>query len=232
MCTTFRCVDIIYKAIAVLCVGIIVLHGYFNHNAIFFTFTVNDLWIQCFFTSVEISNKFPDTTFIVEDFFFFLVCSGISQNDTQTFCQERHLTKTLFQNIVIINCFFKDFFIRQECYLCSCLFRITDTNLFQRIHSMSSFIALLIFLTFTADRNFQPFRQCIYNRGTYTVKSTRYLVSSTAKFTTRMKNGKYNFYCRYSCFVIDSYRNTSSVINYGNGIIRIDRYLDFSTKSC
>ena len=232
MCTTFRCIDIIYKAIAVFCIGIIVLHGYLNHDTIFFTFTVNDLWIQCFFTSVEISNKFPDTTFIVEDFFFFLVCSGISQNDTQTFCQERHLTKTLFQNIVIINSFFKDFFIRQECYLCSCLFRITDTNLFQRIHSMSSFITLLIFLTFTADRNFQPLRQCIYYRGTYTVKSTRYLVSSTAKFTTRMKNGKYNFYCRYSCFVIDSYRNTSSVINYGNGIIRIDRYLDFSTKSC
>ena len=136
MCTTFRCI-IIYKAIAVLCVGIIVLHGNLNHDTIFFTFTVNDLWIQCFFTSVEISNKFPDTTFIVEDFFFFLVCSGISQNDTQTFCQERHLTKTLFQNIVIINSFFKDFFIRQECYLCSCLFRITATNLFQRIHSMS-----------------------------------------------------------------------------------------------
>ena len=232
MCTTFRCIDIIYKAIAVLCVGIIVLHGNLNHDTIFFTFTVNDLWIQCFFTSVEISNKFPDTTFIVEDFFFFLVCSGISQNDTQTFCQERHLTKTLFQNIIIINCFFKDFFIRQECYLCSCLFRITDTNLFQRIHSMSSFITLLIFLTFTADRNFQPFRQCIYNRGTYTVKSTGYLVSSTAKFTTCMKDGKYNFYCRYSCFVIDSYRNTSSVINYCNGIIRIDSYLDFGTKSC
>ena len=74
MCTTFRCIDIIYKAIAVLCVGIIVLHGNLNHDTIFFTFTVNDLWIQCFFTSVEISNKFPDTTFIVEDFFFFLVC--------------------------------------------------------------------------------------------------------------------------------------------------------------
>ena len=232
MGTTFRCIDIIYKAIAVLCVGIIVLHGNLNHDTIFFTFTVNDLWIQCFFTSVEISNKFPDTTFIVEDFFFFLVCSGIFQNDTQTFCQERHLTKTLFQNIVIINSFFKDFLIRQERYLCSCLFRITDTNLFQRIHGMSSFITLLIFLTFTADRNFQPFRQCIYNRGTYTVKSTGYFVSSTAKFTTRMKNGKYNFYCRYSCFVIDSYRNTSSVINYGNGIIRIDSYLDFGTKSC
>ena len=232
MCTTFRCIDIIYKAIAVLCVGIIVLHGNLNHDTIFFTFTVNDLWIQCFFTSVEISNKFPDTTFIVEDFFFFLVCSGISQNDTQTFCQERHLTKTLFQNIVIINSFFEDFFIRQEGYFCSCLFRITDTNLFQRIHSMSSFITLLIFLSFTADRNLQPFRQCIYNRCTYTMKATGYFVPSAAKFTTRMKDGKYNFYCRYSCFMVNSYRNTSSVINYCNGIIRIDSYLDFGTKSC
>ena len=232
MCTTFRCIDIIYKAIAVLCVGIIVLHGNLNHDTIFFTFTVNDLWIQCFFTSVEISNKFPDTTFIMKGFFFFLIFSGVFQYNAKTFCQERHLTEALFQNIVIINCLFEDFFIRQEGYFCSCLFRITDTNLFQRIHGMSSFITLLVFLSFTADRNLQPLRQCIYNRCTYTMKSTGYFVSSTAKFTTRMKNGKYNFYCRYSCFVIDSYRNTSSVINYGNGIIRIDRYLDFSTKSC
>ena len=232
MCTTFRCVDIIYKAIAVFCIGIIVLHGYFNHNAIFFTFAVNNFRIQCFLASVQIGDKFPDTTFIMKGFFFFLVCSGISQNDTKTFCQESHLTEALFQNIVIINCLFEDFFIRQEGYFCSCLFRITDTNLFQRIHGMSSFITLLVFLSFTADRNLQPLRQCIYNRCTYTMKSTGYFVSSTAKFTTRMKNGKYNFYCRYSCFMVNSYRNTSSVINYCNGIIRIDSYLDFGTKSC
>ena len=37
---------------------------------------------------------------------------------------------------------------------------------------MSSFITLLVFLSFTADRNLQPLRQCIYNRCPNAMKSS------------------------------------------------------------
>ena len=232
MGTTFRCINIIYKSITVLCIGIIVLHGNFNHNTIFFTFTVNNLRIQCFLTSVQVSNKFADTAFVVEYLFFFLIFSRIFQNNTQAFGKECHLTETLLQNIIIINCFFKNLLIRQECDLGSCTVLITVTDHPQRIHCMTSLVSLLIFFTLAVNGNFQPFRQCIYNRGTYAVKSAGYLISPTAEFTTCMKDSKYNFYCRYSRFMVNSYRNASSVINYCNGIIRINSHLDFGTKSC
>ena len=167
----------------------------------------------------------------MKGFFFFLIFSGVFQYNAKTFGQESHLTEALFQNIVIINCLFEDFFIRQEGYFCSCLFRITDTNLFQRIHGMTSLITLLVLFTLAADCNLQPLRQCIYNRCTYAVETTGYLVPSTAKLTTRMKDGKYNLDCRYSGLVVDTNRDTSSVISYCNGIIRIDDNLDLCTKS-
>ena len=60
------------------------------------------------------------------DQFFFPAL--IRQTDLQTFCQERHLTESLFQGIKIKYGFFKDLFIRQERYHGSCFFRITVSN--------------------------------------------------------------------------------------------------------
>ena len=77
---------------------------------------------------------------------------------------------------------------------------------------MSFFISLSVYLSFVADLNFKPVRKCVYNGSSYSVKSTGYLVSSTAEFTAGMKHGKYNLYRRESCFVIDPHRNTTSVI--------------------
>ena len=77
---------------------------------------------------------------------------------------------------------------------------------------MSFFISLSVHLPFVADLNLKPVRKRIYNGSSYTVKSTGYLVSSTAEFTAGMKHGKYNLYRRESRFVVDPYRNTTSII--------------------
>ena len=63
------------------------------------------------------------------------------------------------------------------------------------------------------------------------MKTTGYLVSSTAEFTTCMENGKYYFDCRNTCLFIDSYRNATTVINNSDRIIRINCYFYFCTKS-
>ena len=97
---------------------------------------------------------------------------------------------------------------------------------------MTSLITLLIYLATLANFYFQPVGEGIYNRGTYTVQTTGYLVSPTAKLTAGMQNRKYDFYCRDTCFVIDAYRNSSSVINNGDGIVFIDGYINGITESC
>ena len=64
------------------------------------------------------------------------------------------------------------------------------------------------------------------------MKSTGYLVSSTAKFTACMKNCKYYFNCRKTCLVIDSYRDTTSIIRNCNGVIFINHNLNGITETC
>ena len=64
------------------------------------------------------------------------------------------------------------------------------------------------------------------------MKSAGYLVSSTAELSAGMQYGKYDFHCRKSGFMIDSYRNPTSIVNDGNRIIRIDENLNVITISC
>ena len=66
MCTALRCIDIIYKTIGILCIGIIMLQSNLYRYTILLTFTVNDLRVKCLFTSVQVAYKLTDTTLIVE----------------------------------------------------------------------------------------------------------------------------------------------------------------------
>ena len=55
-----------------------------------------------------------------------------------------------------------------------------------------------VYFSFVTDFNFQPDRKRIYNRCTYSMKSSGYLVSSTTEFSSGMKHRKYDFNCRKS----------------------------------
>ena len=97
---------------------------------------------------------------------------------------------------------------------------------------MTSLITLLIYLTSLADLYLQPVGEGIYDRCTYTVQTTGYLVSPTAEFTAGMQDRKYDLYRRNTCFVVDTYGNSTSIINNGDGIVFIDGYVNGITESC
>ena len=73
MGTTLRRIDIIYEGINTLIIGIIVLKRNFHIDAVFHPFKIHDLIIQKFFASVQVCNKFLDTTFIVKCLFLLLI---------------------------------------------------------------------------------------------------------------------------------------------------------------
>ena len=163
MCTALRCIDIIYKTIGILCIGIIMLQSNLYRYTILLTFTVNDLRVKCLFTSVQVAYKLTDTTLIVEYLLTLLALSLIFQHNAKTLGQESHLTKSLFQDIIIINSLLKDLLIRKEINLRSGKLRITVTYNLQRIHGLTTFISLFIFFTLVINSNLQPLGKCIYN---------------------------------------------------------------------
>ena len=71
----------------------------------------------------------------------------------------------------------------------TCLFHRAGADFFQCITHMSSLVTLLIYLAALADFYFQPVGEGIYNRRTYTVQTTGYLVSPTAEFTAISGSG-------------------------------------------
>ena len=91
--------------------------------------------------------------------------------------------------------------IRQKGYFCSA--HIRRSGLLQIIHGFSALVTLFVAEPALINLYFKPVRQRIYDRSTYTVQTTGYFVSATAEFSAGMKYGKYDFYCRFSCFMID-----------------------------
>ena len=152
----------------------------------------------------------------------------IYKDNLQAFGKESHLTEALLENVIIVYGLLKNLLVRKESNGCSCSIP-TLSSFLQRIHCLAALVTLLIPLSISADGNFQPLRQCINDRSSNTVKTAGYLVSSTAEFTSGMKNSKYNLYCRNTGFMINSNRNASSVVYNCDGVIRIDCYIDFCT---
>ena len=64
------------------------------------------------------------------------------------------------------------------------------------------------------------------------MKTAGYFITAISELTTCVKDGKYNLYCRKSCFFLDIYRNSTSIINYGNGIVRINGHINGIAVSC
>ena len=115
---------------------------------------------------------------------------------------------------------------------CTCFIYITFPDNLKRITHMPSFITLFIYFTIHKDFYFKPIRKCIYNRSSNSMQTTGNLISPTAEFTTGMKNSKYNFYSRNTCFMVDPYRNSTSVIFNRDRIILINRHVNCITKTC
>ena len=97
---------------------------------------------------------------------------------------------------------------------------------------MSPLITLFMYFSILKDLNFQPIRKCINNGCTYPMKTSGYFISPTAKFTAGMKNCKYNFNSRFTGFMINTGRNTTTIIHNSNRIILINSYFNGITISC
>ena len=208
------------------------LHGNFDCNAVFHPFTVNDLIIERRLASVQICHELLDSSLIVESMFAQLFLSPVPQYNLESFGEKRHFSEPLLQYIIIKYSLFKYLCIREECNLGTAPIRFACTRYFEFIAYFSSFVALLIYLSFVIDLNLQPFGKGIYNRCTYTVKTAGYLISSASEFTAGMKHCKYDLHCRKSCLMIDSHRDSPSVVTDSNGIIFVYINLDFIAVSC
>ena len=122
MGASLRRIDVVYKCVDILGIGIIVLHGYFHIHAFPGSLAVNNLIVDRGLALVQVCDEFLDSALIVE-YLFFLFVPVILENNLQVFRQERRLPEADFEGIIIIDCLFKYFLVRQKGNSCAVLFR-------------------------------------------------------------------------------------------------------------
>ena len=64
------------------------------------------------------------------------------------------------------------------------------------------------------------------------MEAAGYLVSPSAELSARMEYSEYNLHCRYSCLVVDSSRESPSIVRYSNRIVFVDLHADLVTEAC
>ena len=82
------------------------------------------------------------------------------------------------------------------------------------------------------DLDIKPLGQSINDRCANAVKTAGHLVSAASEFAARMKFCKYKIYRVSSGLVVDSYRDSSSVVGDSAASVRIDRYFNMSAETC
>ena len=231
MCAAFRRVDIIDKGINAFVISVVMLHCHFDRNIVLHSFEIKDIAVKRRVAPIDIGDKFFDAAFEMEDFFFFFLRTGIRQRDPKPLCQECHLTQPCLQRFIVVYRLFKDLPVRKEGDDRSGLFERAVTQHLQGMVCLASGIFLMMDLSFPVDRYFQFFRKRIHDGCADTVQTAGYFISAAAEFSAGMQFGKYQFHGGYAFFGADARRDPASVIFHGDGIIRIDRHMNFRTVS-
>ena len=230
MGTAIGGVDVIHERKDIFCVAVVMLESHFHQHAVLFAGSGENIVIKRLTAFVDIRNKFLDAPFVVEGAFLFLAFPQVDEVDFQTFCEESRFPQALFQNIIGKHRFFKNFRVRQEMNEGTVF--VCGADFVNRAKDIASFVFLFIDFAVGIDVDIEPCGQGVYNGRTYTVETAGYFISAAAEFTACMQYGEYNLQSGNAFLVVDAYRDTTTVIQYGNGVVGVDGNSDFCTEAC
>ena len=116
-------------------------------------------------------------------------------------------------------------------YLGSLLLFAASSDTLDRLCYLSLGKGHGINLALFINLNIQPLRKRIHYAGSYTVKTAGNLITGSSELSSCMKDGENNFQGGLSRLFLYIYRNSSSIISYGNGVILMNFNSNGITKS-
>ena len=225
MGTAFRVVNVITEAQYILVEFIHILEGHFHRDSFALAGKENDI-MDGLLGTVHVFYEANDAfRFMVGNLlrFFF---SLIFKNDRKLRIQISGLMETTLYFIFLETGLVKDGVIRQKVDSrtgLSGLAHYGKQTVHQIHHGDTSFITVLIDAATTLDSYSQLCGKGIYHRGTYAVQTTAGLVGGIIKFTAGMKSREYQA-LRADSFFVHSHGNTTSVVFYRGGTVRLQSY--------
>ena len=215
------------------------LHGYLDIDVVLRPVEIQNFGVQRCFASVQVRNVLPDSSLIVEDilsrFSVFLLSffPKVGKRDLEPLGQKGHLTESCLNDVIIIYRRFLEYRrIRLEGDTGSCILCRAGSNHVKLVlHMTAVFKTNDVYFTVLSDGNLKPAGKSIDNRCSNSMKTTGNLVSPAAEFAARVKNGIDHLHCSHAGFVIDSDRNSASIVRYRNTVPRIDENLNMRAVS-
>ena len=189
MGTTIALWNVVGKAVQVFLETVIPLQRHFHANAIFLAGEIAHFIVNWVFVAVEVFHKRLNTTFVLK--VILLVVTLVEQMNRHARVQERQLTQTLSQDLVLEFDIGEDGWAGPETHLSTGGIGITDHR--QRRYRLTQMVFLGVHFAFTADHQLQLIRQGVNHRYPYPVQTTGHFIGVIVKLTTGVQYGHDHF---------------------------------------
>ena len=225
MSTPIALGNVVGKAVDVLLIGVIPLHGHLDRDAIFpILAEVKYLGMDGSLVLIQILNEGTDTTLVVE--MLLPIVPLIFQTDGNTRVEEGELAQTLGQDFVVELGIREDGRARPETNFSTRLVRVTD--LLERCNRITQIIGLLVDMTLTTNGQQQLVRKRVHHRNPYPVQTAGNLVGVIVKLTASVQHGHDDLSCRNALFFMNIDRNTPAIVAHRDGAVSVNDNTDIA----
>ena len=232
MSTTLDGIDIIDIRVNVFVEVRVVNHGHLNRRTIFIGIEVNHLADERRTGTVDITHELTQTLLRVERLLLAVtLCVNhtlIFQHNPDTCIEECQLTHTVGENLPVINGLGEDTVVRPELHERTgfALFPVTGCLLLRdrmyRSYRFTFLVVLTVNSTLTIHLYVHALRQRVHAAYTHTVQTTGHFIRILVELTTGVEHRHNDFQRTLVLLRMHVYRNTTTVILNGDGVVLID----------
>ena len=219
----------------------VVDHRNLYRRTVFVGIEVDDLRDQRGTRTVDVTYELRQAFLRIEGLFLAVTLSiyhtFVFQHNLDSRIQERQLTHTVREDIPVINGLREDRVVRPELHERTRLALLPVTRslrLRDHMHRSQRFafrIILAVDLAVTIDLHVHLLRERVHAAHTHTVQTTGHLVAVFIKLTTGVEHGHHDLQRGFMLLRVHIYRNTTTVILHGNGVILIDMNRDLVAET-
>ena len=233
MSTTFRIINIVAEPQYVLMKFIYILKSHFYGNPFAFPLKIHHL-MECFLRFIQIFyESYQPVRLMVFNTLHF-TATAVFKDDGQIRVQICSFMHTALDLFCLEAGLLKDLRIGQKTDLRSRLSGLTKRrkqSMFQFNGWIAPLVVVMMYISVSVHLYIQPGGQRIYNRRTYSVKSSAGLICRIIKLSTCMQCGKYQSLRRHSLCMHSNW-NTTSIICDRTGTIFFQIHFNLGTISC
>ena len=220
MCAAIALGDVVGKAVDVLLKSIVPLHGDFHRDTVFALAIKMENAVDRGLVGIQMLDKGAQATFVLED--FFLARTLVGQTNAHATVQERELTQTLGENVVVEFNVGKGFRRGNEMHLGTRCVSLADGC--QRCIGNTVGVGLLVNLVVSTNGQGEGRGQCVHHRDAHAVKTAGHLVGVIVELTAGVQHGHDNFRSRNAFLFVEVHRNATAVVLHGYRFVRVDNH--------